>query len=141
MLDTSAWIQNTSRKSKKESVRSLFSLIFSSNTHEERITHTTHVFSRMCTTLGLSIIFHYKLLESLSHSLKQSSYRPIMSVKQFNHLPRSKVPVQRMMNIFLKDISSILEMNLSALFNYWNLNYHKHSRYKKQSKYILPLVE
>ena len=81
------------------------------------------VLSRMCTTLGPTTVLHYKLWESLSHSLKQSSYRPIMSVKQFNHLPRSKVPVQRMMNIFLKDISSILGINLSAPFNYCRLNY------------------
>ena len=64
--------------------------------------------------------------ESLLHSLKQGSYRPTISVKQFNHLPRSKVPVQRVMNIFLKDISSILEMNLSAPFNYCYLDYREY---------------
>ena len=80
----------------------------------------------MCTTLGSITRLHYKLWESLSHSLKQSPYRPIISVKQFNHLPRSKVPVQRVMNIFLKDISTILEMNLSASFNYCYLDYREH---------------
>ena len=82
--------------------------------------------SRMCTTLGPTTVLHYKLWESLSHSLKQSSYRPIISVKQFNHLPRSKVRIQRLMSGFLKDISSILEMNLSAPFNYCYLDYREH---------------
>ena len=71
----------------------------------------------MCTTLGPTTVLNYKLWESLSHSLKQSSYRPIISVKQFNHLPRSKVRIQRFMNIFLKDISTILGKNLSVIYN------------------------
>ena len=82
--------------------------------------------SRMCTTLRPTMVFHYKLWESLSHSLKQSPYRPIITVKQFNHLPRSKVRIQRLMNIFLKDISSILEMNLRLPFNYCYLDYREH---------------
>nr|DAM84906.1 MAG TPA: IBV 3B protein [Caudoviricetes sp.] len=42
------------------------------------------------------------------------------------------------MNIFLKDISSILEMNLRAPFNYCYLDYYEHPATRTHRTSMLP---